>query len=46
MRAFPNRQFAEAGQSDDGDGYPSPRPIGQIGIIRLVRWSDPHDICQ
>jgi hypothetical protein len=35
---FAKCQFAEAlGQSDNGDGYPSPRPIGQIGITRLVR---------
>jgi hypothetical protein len=25
-------------------GYPSLRPIGQIGITWLVRWSDPHNI--
>jgi len=31
-----------AGQPDNGDGYPSPCSIGQIGIIRLVRWTDPH----
>jgi hypothetical protein len=28
----------------NGDGYPSVRPIGQVGITRLVRWSDPHNI--
>src|SRR5882762_5281306 len=34
------------GQSDNGEGDPSSRSIGQIEITRLVRWSDPHNTFQ
>ena len=45
MFALSNANLRKA-EPDNGDGYPSPHPIEQIEITRLVRWSDPHNIFQ